>query len=123
MVIPAVKTLVTTAISHILKAAAMRTPLGTAAKKTVAAEKAWIAARNIYDIAQAAIDTLKTSDSEKSIYYQRTGLNVDLATEQHAKLRREQTELQQELGQEYIDAVHQIRLGVLNPGDYRYYSS
>ena len=123
MFIPAVKTLVATAISHILKAAAMRTPLATAAKKTVAAEKAWMAARDILVIAEAAIVTLKTSDLEKSIYYQRKGLNLDHLTKgQHAKLRREHAEMQQKLGQEYIDAVHQIRLGVLNPGDYRYYS-
>ena len=113
MVIPAVKTLVATAISHILKAAAMRTPLATAAKKTVAAEKAWMAARDILVIAEAAIVTLKTSDLEKSIYYQRTGLNLDHLTKgQHAKLRREQAELQQKLGQEYIDAGKRVEADI-----------
>jgi hypothetical protein len=109
MIIPKVKTLVASAISHILKAATMRTPLGTAAKKTIATEKAWIAARSLYDTAQAAIDTLKTSDLHKKIYYHRTGLkNMDLTPGQHARLRREQAEMQQELGREYIDAEESV---------------
>ena len=109
MVLGPVKTLIATAISHIVKAAAMRTPLGTAAKKRIAANKAWIAAAKVYDTAQAAIVTLKTCELDKKIYFFKTGLSLQsLRPGQHAKLRWEQAEMQKNLGQEYIEASKRV---------------
>jgi hypothetical protein len=87
----------------------MRYPLATAAKKSVTAEHAWITARSLYDKAHASLEKLKTNAMVKKIYYQRTGLkNMDLTAGQHARLQREQSEMQQSLGVKYVDAEARV---------------
>ena len=109
MTIPKVMSLVSKAIALITSAGGMRYPLATAAKKSVTAEHAWITARSLYDKAHASLEKLKTNAMVKKIYYQRTGLkNMDLTAGQHARLRREQSEMQQSLGEKYVKAEARV---------------
>jgi hypothetical protein len=108
LMLPEARTRLAAAIAFVAKAFGMRTIIAAAGKKTVAAEEAWIAARNIRDEKRADLKTLKTNKFEKEVLYQQIGLNKkDLSRGQRGRLLKRRGELEL-LGKQYIDAVQKV---------------